>query len=125
MRTPSPWVAIARARPSSPDTITASCGHAAKHSPQRMHASSTTWTSGLGPSPATAMASVGQTRTQARQATHRSGSMAKFTTADPKRVVRCYSECQYTEQPSKLSTHDPLQIVDRHTITVPEPRELA
>ena len=85
MRTPSPCVAMASARPSSPDTMTASCGHTEKHSPHRIQASSTTWTSGLTSAPMTAIASVGQTRTQAKQATHRSGSMAKFTTTDPER----------------------------------------
>ena len=73
----SPWEAMARALPISPLTRTAPWGHAGRHWPQRMQASSTIC-SRSGSSPATATASVGQTRTHAKQATHCSASMTKF-----------------------------------------------
>ena len=68
---------MARARPISPFTRTAPWGHAGRHRPHRMQASSTICRS-RGSSPATAIASVGQTRTHAKQATHCSASMTKF-----------------------------------------------
>ncbi len=52
-------------------------GHACRHCPQRIQGSSSMWSSN-GSSAATAMASVGQTRTQAKQATQSSASMTKF-----------------------------------------------
>src|SRR5919112_5655849 len=68
---------MARARPISPFTLTAEWGQAGRHWPQRMQASSTTCSIN-GASPATAIASDGHTRTQARHATHSSASMTKF-----------------------------------------------
>ena len=72
---------MARARPISPFTLTAPWGQAGRHCPQRMQASSTTCSSN-GSSPATAIASVGQTRTHAKHATQSSASMTKFKGPD-------------------------------------------
>src|SRR5688572_4995674 len=74
---PSPPEAMARARPISPFTLIAWWGHAGRHCPQRMQPSSSISTS-IGSSTATEMASVGQTRTQAKHATQSSASMTKF-----------------------------------------------
>jgi len=66
-----PLAATAMARPSSPLASMASCGQAGTHNPHRTQASSTmrtVWSF-------TATASVGHTRTHARQATQACGSI--------------------------------------------------
>ncbi|OLC43853.1 MAG: hypothetical protein AUH75_02145 [Gemmatimonadetes bacterium 13_1_40CM_4_65_7] len=70
-----PASASSSARGTSPSASIASCGHAGRHSPQRVHASSTMRTM----APSTATASAGHTRTQAIQATHESGLILKST----------------------------------------------
>src|SRR4051794_20678990 len=82
MRTPSPWEAMARARPISPFTLIASWGQANRHCPQRMHDWSSICSS-CGSSATTTTASVGHTRTQAKEATHSSASMTKFKDLGP------------------------------------------
>src|SRR5215210_2607340 len=82
MRTPSPWEAMARARPISPFTLMASWGQAGRHWPQRIQLSSSIWSS-WGSSATMTTASVGQTRTQAKEATHSSASMTKFKDVNP------------------------------------------
>src|SRR5882762_9312973 len=62
----------------------ASWGQAGRHNPQRVHASSTIETR----CSSTATASAGQTRTQARQATHLSGAVLDFR-IDPDKCVAC------------------------------------
>src|SRR2546429_3602651 len=68
-----PDSASSLARATSPEALIASCGHAGRHSPQRVHVSSTIriWV------PSTATASAGHTRTHAMQATHSPGSILK------------------------------------------------
>src|SRR5258706_7764481 len=70
------WLRVnSSARVASPTAMMALWGHAGRQRPTRMQASSTIQTFSF----STATASEGQTRTQARHATHSSGSILKST----------------------------------------------
>src|SRR6266487_3170179 len=83
------WLrANSSARVASPTAMMALWGHAVRQRPTRMQASATIQTFSF----STATASEGQTRTQARHATHSSGSILK-STRDSGRALEKLLDC--------------------------------